>query len=122
MKITDKCANLVCCIMFMALAGTCTALWGQTAGFAYVANCGDPCVGGGGPGNVSAYAIDGINGALVLVSGSPFRAGSIPRSVTVDPTGQFAYVANPSWDIFAYSIDGTTRRPTQAFVSLLPAA
>src|SRR5260370_41400826 len=109
MKITDKCANLVCCIMFMALAGTCTALWGQTAGFAYVANCGDPCVGGGGPGNVSAYAIDGINGALVLVSGSPFRAGSIPRSVTGGPTGQFAYVANLSGNKFsAYHLAGAS--------------
>jgi DNA-binding beta-propeller fold protein YncE len=84
-------------VVLIALTGSGTALWGQTAGFAYVANCGEPCVGGGGPGNVSAYTIDGITGALVPVSGAPFPAGFVPRSVTVDPTGQFAYVGESNF-------------------------
>jgi 6-phosphogluconolactonase len=54
--------------------------------------------------NVSAYRI-GANGALTPVAGSPFPAGSRPRSVVVDPTGKFAYVANKFGDnVSAYSI------------------
>ncbi len=70
---------LLSCMVLMALTGAGTALWGQTAGFAYVANCGSPCT--RSPGNVSAYSIDGITGALTPVAGSPFPAGSGPRSV-----------------------------------------
>jgi hypothetical protein len=72
------------CIAALALTGTGTALWGQSAGFAYVANCGAGayCSGGVGSGTVSAYTIDGITGALTPVVGSPFPAGSVPRSVT----------------------------------------
>jgi hypothetical protein len=62
-----------------------------TAKFAYVANEGAP--GLGIPSNVSAYSI-GANGALTPVPGSPFAAGLGPRSVAVDPTAKFAYVAN----------------------------
>src|ERR1700737_2407104 len=59
----------------MALAaGAGTALRGQSAGFAYVAN--------NQSNDVSAYAIDGMTGALAPVAGSPFPAGSYPRSVT----------------------------------------
>ncbi len=70
------------CIALMALTGAGTVLWGQTAGFAYVANCGSACGGGVGPGNVSAYSIDGTTGALTPVEGSPFPAGANPFSVT----------------------------------------
>ncbi len=109
MNRSSKCANLVCCIMLIAFTGAGTALWGQTAGFAYVANCGGACTGGIGPGNVSAYTINGTTGALTPVAGSPFPAGTNPRSVTVHPTGQFVYVANlGSFNVSAYSIDGTT--------------
>ena len=52
--------------------------------------------------NVSAYSI-GANGALIQVPGSPFAAGAQPRSVAVDPTGKFAYVANSN-SVSAYSI------------------
>jgi DNA-binding beta-propeller fold protein YncE len=73
-----------------------------TGSFVYVANCG-----GGlcfGPGSVSAYAI-GTDGSLAPVPGSPFPAGSGPVSVTVEPTGHFAYVANKfSNDVWAYAI------------------
>src|SRR5712692_11734905 len=79
--------------VLIGLIGASTALWGQTGGFAYVANCAAFC-GGGGLSNVSGYSIDGTTGALVPVAGSPFPAGQAAFSVTVHPTGQFAYVAN----------------------------
>jgi 6-phosphogluconolactonase (cycloisomerase 2 family) len=74
--------------------------------------------------SVSAYTIDGTTGALTPVPGSRcltsdlsncFPAGSGPHSVTVDPTGQFVYVANqgngvPSVlsAVSAYAINATT--------------
>ena len=75
-----------------------------TGRFAYVANfIGDFS------GNVSAYSIDAGTGALSEVAGSPFAAGLDPQSVTVDPTGRFAYVANrQSADVSAYIIDAGT--------------
>ncbi len=109
------------CIVLMALTGAGTALWGQAAGFAYVANCGSAC-GGIGPGNVSAYTIDGTTGALTEIPGSPFPARSYPTSVTVYPTGQFAYVANGgSNNVSAYTIDGTTGALTPVAGSPFPA-
>jgi len=47
--------------------------------FAYVANNG---------GGVSAYTINATTGALTAVAGSPFTAGTIPRSVTTTGTIQ----------------------------------
>src|SRR5260370_33148178 len=74
----------------------------------FVANCGSACV-GLGSGHVSAYSSDGTTGALTPVAGSPFETGTSPQSVTVDPTGQFVYVANTgSNNVSAYSINGTT--------------
>ncbi len=100
---------LFSCVVLIALTGAGTALWGQTGGFAYVANCGAVGCGGFPAGNVSAYRIDGTTGALTPVAGSPFPAGINPLAVTVDPRGQFAYVANlSSYDVSAYTIDGTT--------------
>src|SRR5260370_1345284 len=90
----------------IVLAGAGSSLWGQTAGFAYVANFRS--------GDVSAYTIDGATGALMEVDGSPFPAGSGPWSVTVDPTAQFAYVATGgSHNVSAYSIHRTTRALTE---------
>ncbi len=111
------------CMVLMALTGAGTALWGQTGGFAYVANCGAvPGCDGVGLGNVSAYTIDGTTGALTEVAGSPFPAERIPRSVTVDPTGQFVYVANlESNNVSAYAIDGTTGALTEIDGSPFPA-
>ena len=107
MKLVWKCVNPVCCITLIALAGVGTPLWGQTGGFAYVANCGNLC-NGTFPGNVSAYTI-GTTGALTEVVGSPFAAGINPYSVAVDPTGRFAYVANDgSNNVSAFTIDGVT--------------
>jgi 6-phosphogluconolactonase len=57
-------------------------------------------------GSVSAYTIDEATGALSPAPGSPFPAGINSRSVAVDSTGHFAYVANyGSADISAYRID-----------------
>jgi 6-phosphogluconolactonase len=78
--------------------------------FAYVANWGS--------GDVSAYTIDTIGGTGALTqipcasgtgcNGDNFLAGSLPNSVTVDPSGKFAYVANrDSGDVSAYTIDST---------------
>ncbi len=114
MELPSKFTALVCCIVLIVLAGAGTSLWGQTAGFAYVANFRS--------GDVSAYTIDGATGALMEVDGSPFPAGSGPWSVTVDPTGQFAYVANGgSNNVSAYSIDGTTGALTEIDGSPFPA-
>jgi 6-phosphogluconolactonase len=87
--------------------------------FAYVVNeCLNspfPCVVNGA---VSAYTINRTTGALTLVPGSPFAAGAITFSVTVDPSGKFVYVVNVctsltagcvgNGTISAYSIDSTT--------------
>jgi DNA-binding beta-propeller fold protein YncE len=56
--------------------------------------------------NVSVFAIDSGIGALTEV-GSPVAAGSKPSSVTVEPSGQFAYVAN-SDSIFVFIINSST--------------
>ncbi len=98
------------CMVLIALTGSGTALWGQPAGFAYVANCGIACGVNFGPaGNVSGYRINRTTGGLEPAAGSPFPAELTPISVTVDPTGQFAYVANfiPN-NVSAYRINGTT--------------
>ncbi len=75
--------------------------------FAYVANgCIDlsNC-----KGTVSAFALDNSTGALHAIAGSPFAAGFYPNSVTVDPSGRFAYAPN-YWDdtVSVYSINGST--------------
>src|SRR5258708_1171433 len=87
-------------IMFTA-AGA--APGGQPRGVAYGANCGTPCD-GAHSGSVSGYSIQ-ATGALTPVPGSPFPAGLGSQSVTVDPTGQFVYVANlGSNDVSGYGI------------------
>ncbi len=43
---------------------------------------------------VVAYAVDAASGALTPVANGSSAAGSKPRTVVVDPTGSFAYVAN----------------------------
>ena len=85
------------------------------ASFAYVVNYGSS--------NVSAYTIDATTGALTstgtyatgsATGGNP-QATTLPQSITIDPTGKFAYVAN--WDtgligvsagVSAYTINATT--------------
>lgn len=72
-----------------------------TVQFAYVTNFGSK--------NVSAYAIDATSGALTPLAGSPFRAGTDPWGIAIDPRGKFAYVANlGSNNVSAYTIDVTS--------------
>ena len=73
-------------LLGLPLAFANRAFANPTPKFAYVAN--------DQGGNVSAYTINSSTGALRAVAGSPFAAGVQPTSVTVDPSGQFAYVAN----------------------------
>ncbi|MBI3656077.1 MAG: beta-propeller fold lactonase family protein, partial [Acidobacteria bacterium] len=88
-----------------------------TSQFAYVANNNLRRLG-----SVSAYTIDGTTGVLTPVDGSPFPAGTSPSSVTVDPTGRFAYVANRGSDnVSAYTIDPATGALTQIASSPFPA-
>jgi Tol biopolymer transport system component/6-phosphogluconolactonase (cycloisomerase 2 family) len=71
----------------------------QRPGFAYVGNYDN------WPNNVYAYTID-VNGALKAVVRSPFvTSESGTSSATVDPSGQFIFVA--SGDIFPFAIDAT---------------
>jgi len=63
------------------------------------------------PTTSSAYRIDVATGALSAVAGSPFRAGTHPFSITIEPTGNFAYVANQfSNTVSAYRIDARPAR------------
>src|SRR6202043_1922650 len=80
------------------IAVTCTT---NADRFVYVAN--------GGSNNISAYAINAASGAVTAISGSPFPAGSVPYSITIDPSGKFAYVANQgNGDVSAFAINGSS--------------
>ncbi len=79
-----------------------------TGKFVYVAN--------DGSNSVSAYTINSGTGELTLINcggaacvGANFGAGQNPRSVTIDPSGKFLYVANnTSGTVSAYSINSST--------------
>ena len=85
--------------------------------FAYVANQTSN--------DVSAYTINAVTGALTRIPcvvgvgvscnfNGDFLAGTVPASVTVDPSGKFAYVANfNSKDVSAYTINAATGALTQ---------
>jgi 6-phosphogluconolactonase (cycloisomerase 2 family) len=78
--------------------------------FAYVASEG--CNGGTG-GNVSMYTINPTTGALTSIGPPVFTNDVGTDSVTIDPLGKFAYVANEGQyatdgSVSAYSIDPTT--------------
>jgi len=95
-------------ILGLPFAFATRAFASPTPKFAYVANA---CVSTSdcSAGNVSAYTINSSTGALRAVAGSPFAAGSYPRSVTVDPSGRFAYVANfVDFTVSAYTINSST--------------
>lgn len=60
---------------------------------------------------VYAFAISPATGTLTLVAGSPFGGSSTfnLRSLAVEPTGRFAYVADAySSKLLAFTIDATT--------------
>ena len=68
--------------------------------FLYVANSFSSTA----PNSVSAYTI-ATDGALTLVTGSPFATGNFPNAVATDPSGRFVFVVNSSDDtVSAFSI------------------
>jgi 6-phosphogluconolactonase (cycloisomerase 2 family) len=85
-----------------------TVSLGSLGEFAYVTNLSDS--------TISAYSIDLSNGgALTAINGSPFNAGTLagtlayPSTITIDPSGQFAYVINSGdGSIWAYPINQST--------------
>jgi 6-phosphogluconolactonase len=74
--------------------------------FAYAA--GDGCALDTFPGYVSVYTINSTTGALTPI-GPPLPAGWCSSSVTVDPFGKFAYVADQGGpDVAIYTINANT--------------
>lgn len=74
--------------------------------FSYVVNC---CQSPSSPGLITAFTIDPTTGALSAVPGSPYTAGVVADSITIDPSGRFAYVTNSGDNtISAYAINTTT--------------
>jgi len=76
----------------------------STGRFAYVANLNSD--------NVSAFRIDATTGTLASVAGSPFTVapdGRGPNSVSIDPSGKFAIVANETSDnVSVFHIDAAS--------------
>lgn len=69
--------------------------------FAYVVN--------EGSNTVSAYTVNATSGALTVVAGSPFAAGTFLQGIAVDPLGKFVYTSNfSSNNVSAFSINGTS--------------
>ena len=97
---------------FAAADGPSSVTVDASGHFAYVSNqclTSNACVAGNLTGAVSAYTINGTTGALHAITGSPFAAGDTSVSVTVDPSGRFAYVANLDEDtVSAYTINSST--------------
>jgi len=90
-----------------AIEGTTSVAVHPSGKFAYTTN-GALLVGVPGSSNtVSTYAIDEKTGALTFKG--TIAAGTLPSSVAVDPSGNFAYVANGNSDnVSMYTIDATT--------------
>ena len=84
---------------------------GPAGKFAYVASSG--CNGGGG-GYVSMYTINPTTGALASIGPPVPSNDEFTDSVTVDPSGKFAYVASSGdvWDIDFGSVLTYTINPT----------
>src|SRR5262249_42574537 len=78
----------------------------STGKFAYVPNLND--------GTVTGYAVNAQTGALTVLAGSPFPAGSHPSSVGFDSSVAFAYVANfDDANLLGYSINSSTGALTE---------
>jgi 6-phosphogluconolactonase (cycloisomerase 2 family) len=63
--------------------------------------------------NVSGYKINATTGALTKITGSPFKAGSQPSGLAVDPAGKFVYVSNQNYPnytgtVYGYSINAAS--------------
>ena len=84
-----------------AANGTITdpiAIVATGARFLYSANNGD--------GTISAYTINLSTGALTVMGGSPYAAGTQPYELKVDPSGKFLYAVNENAGrVSAFSIN-----------------
>jgi 6-phosphogluconolactonase (cycloisomerase 2 family) len=77
--------------------------------FAYVVNYGSSSAGSLSPGNVSAYAINATTGTLTSIATTPTGLEIYLDSITIDPSGKFAYVTNYlSSTVSMYSINAAT--------------
>jgi 6-phosphogluconolactonase (cycloisomerase 2 family) len=59
-------------------------------------------------GSVWAYTIATTSGELSAVAGSPFKAGSVSRSMAIEPQGKFLYLTDPEGSVYAWAIDGAS--------------
>jgi 6-phosphogluconolactonase len=60
-------------------------------------------------GTVSAYALNSATGALTALPGSPFTVGPSPKSLSVDNSGRYLYVASSTGNnVAAFAIDSAT--------------
>ncbi len=83
-----------------------------TGKFAYVANNGaNPS---GPTYTLSGYTINATTGALTSMGPDVAGGTSSPNSITVHPTGKFAYVANSGGNVSGYTINATTGVLTSA--------
>lgn len=87
-----------------ALAGTNSVTVDPTGRFVYVTN-------GGVSNSISGYTI-GTGGALTAMAGNPYLPGGsigAPSSISIDPSGRFAYIANnATHNVTAFTIDTST--------------
>ncbi len=70
--------------------------------------------------NVSAYTMADTTGVLTPMPGSPLAPGTSPSSLSIDPAGRFAYVANV-FTISGFTIDATSGALTAMAGSPFPA-
>jgi 6-phosphogluconolactonase (cycloisomerase 2 family) len=57
--------------------------------------------------NISGFTINGNTGALTLVNGAPFNAGTGPSSLVFDPSSKFLFVTNlTSNNVTVFELDG----------------
>jgi DNA-binding beta-propeller fold protein YncE len=77
----------------------------------YVANATSNTLSGyNGDSKGNDYTIGDASGAITAISGSPYRTGSSPSSVAVDPLDNFLYVANEGSNnisVYALGADGS---------------
>jgi 6-phosphogluconolactonase len=58
---------------------------------------------------IYVYSINATSGALAQIAGSPFASSNTPFFITIDPSGDLAYVANLGSDaITVYSVNKNT--------------
>jgi DNA-binding beta-propeller fold protein YncE len=85
----------------MADVGNVTVTCRTTGKFVYVTNTWD-----GANGSISGFTINAANGVLTPIFGMPFATTDLqPYGIAVDPSGNFAYVANTnSADVVSYAV------------------